>query len=147
MTPEQAKALIEEGAKHFGLSVEEFSKRFMQELEIKAAQAAGVPEWAIDMARATPTDMLRDIALKDNRAPTGPSAQGVIPSSQQMSNVRGTGGVPGGGSGWYAPTPLSNPPGTNWADRLMDAQDARDRQERIMQDAQMKAMQKLAEPK
>src|SRR5262249_24806457 len=138
MTREQAKALIEEGAKHFGLSVEEFSKRVMQELEIKGAVAAGVPDWALDTARAVPTDLIRNVALRDDRAPTGPSAQGVIPSSQQMSNVRPGGGVPGMGTGWAHEVPLSNPPGIRYVDAQLDAQDAKDRAERIAQDAALR---------
>src|SRR5262249_2873738 len=127
MTREQARELIEASAKHFGLSVEEFSKRVMQELEIKGAVAAGVPDWALDMARAVPTDLMRNIALRDARAPTGPSAQGVIPSSQQMSNVRGTVGVPGSGTGWAREVPLSNPPGINYVDALCIADDIKGR--------------------
>src|SRR6516164_9164059 len=63
-------------------------------------------EWASEMhtmregrmAQATPPSVVRDfavlddrmvkeIALRDARAPTGPSSQGVIPSSQTVSNV------------------------------------------------------------
>ena len=108
------------------------------------------------MSQAMPPSVVRDfavlddatvkgIALRDARAPTGPSSQGAIPSSQQVSNVRGAGG--GRGSGWSEPSPLSNPPGVNWADRLMDAQDARDRAELVEREAKFKAMQKLAEGK
>jgi len=61
----------------------------------------------LEMAAAVPDHMLRDIALRDTRAPTGPSAQGAIPSSQQVSNVRGGGGVPGGGTGWAHSVPLT----------------------------------------
>lgn len=88
------------------------------------------------MSMATPPSVIRDwavlddatvkgITLRDARAPTGPSSQGVTPSSQQMSNVRGTGGR----GGWSEPIPLSNPPGVAQADRLMDEQDRRDRAE------------------
>src|SRR5215469_14465335 len=55
-----------------------------------------------EMAQAIPTDMVRGI-IRDNQAPTGPSSAGAIPSSQQVSNVRGT--------GWSREIPLSNPPG------------------------------------
>ena len=71
--------------------------------------------------------------------PTGPSSQGAIPSSQQVSNVRGAGGP------WQHEIPIGPPPGVNYADRLMDAQDARDRAELIERDAKLKAMQKMAE--
>ena len=70
------------------------------------------------MSQAMPPSAVRDfavlddatvkgIALRDARAPTGPSSQGAIPSSQQVSNVRGTGGVPGGGTGWAHSVPLT----------------------------------------
>ena len=95
-----------------------------------------------EMARAVPDHVMKNIAMRDARAPTGPSSAGVVPSSQQ---VRGTGG--GRGSGWSEPTPLSNPPGVNWADRLMDHQDAKDRAELIEREAKLKAMAKLAEGK
>jgi hypothetical protein len=109
------------------------------------------------MSLATPPSVVRDwavlddnlvkgLALRDARAPTGPSSQGAIPSSHQVTGVR-PGGVPGGCTGWQAPIPLSPPPGVAQADRLMDAQDARDRAELIERDARLKAMQKLAEGK
>jgi hypothetical protein len=70
------------------------------------------------MSMATPPSVVREfavlddnlvkgIALRDSRAPTGPSSQGAIPSLQQVSNVRGTGGVPGLGTGWSHATPLA----------------------------------------
>jgi hypothetical protein len=126
MTPKEqsranARAALEETAKHFGISVEQAAQMITEELNLRAARKAGVPEWKIDAARAVPTSLMRDIALRDNRAPTGPSSQGVIPSSQQVSNVR-----TGGSSTGYV-VPLSNPPGVAQADRLMDEQDRRDR--------------------
>jgi hypothetical protein len=95
-----------------------------------------------EMVNAIPSDVVRNIALRDARAPVGPSSQGVIPSSQQLTGIRA-----GGGSGWAREIPLSPPPGVAQADRLMDAQDQRDRAELIARDAKLKAMQKLAEPK
>jgi hypothetical protein len=70
------------------------------------------------MSAATPPSVIREfavlddatvkgIALRDARAPQGPSSQGAIPSSQQVSNVRGTGGIPGGGTGWAHSVPLT----------------------------------------
>jgi hypothetical protein len=90
-----------------------------------------------EMARAVPDNFIRDIAMRDARAPTGPSAQGVVSSSQQVSNVRG-----GGGTGWVRETPIGPPPGVNYADRLMDAQDAKDRHERMVEEARRLAMGK-----
>jgi hypothetical protein len=107
------------------------------------------------MSLATPPSVVRDmavlddalvkgIALRDARAPTGPSSQGAIPSSQQVSNVRGA-NVAGSGTGWSREIPLGPPPGVVQADRLMDAADARDRAELVEREAKFKAMQKLAE--
>jgi hypothetical protein len=94
-----------------------------------------------EMAKAVPDAMMREIALKDHRVLTGPSGQGIVPSSQTLSNVRGT----GRGTGWSEPRPLQNPSGVNYIDRLMDAQDAKDRHERVVQDAQRQALRKAAE--
>jgi hypothetical protein len=120
------RAALEETAKAFGISVEKAAQIITDELQLRAARKAGVPDWAIDMARVTPTSLLQDIALRDNRAPTGPSSQGIIPSSQQMSNVR----AGGNGTGWQNPIALSNPPGTNWVDAIAIADDQRQRAER-----------------
>jgi hypothetical protein len=96
----------------------------------------------LEMANAVPDHLVRGIVSDHYGAPQGPSAQGITPSSQPVSNVR-----PGGGTGWQAPIPLGPPPGLAQADRLMDEQDRRDRAELIERDARLKAMQKLAEPK
>ena len=106
---------LEETAKAFGISVEQAAKIISDELQLREARRRGAPEWVIDAARATPTSLLQDIALRDNRAPTGPSAAGIIPSSQQMSNVR----VGGNGSGHVAP--LGPQPGIDLIDRAVNA--------------------------
>jgi hypothetical protein len=99
------------------------------------------PSVLAEMVRAVPDRMLRDI-VHDNRAPTG--RPGMIPSSQQPTGVRGT-NVAGSGTGWARETPLGPPPGVNYADRLMDHQDAKDRAELIEREAKFKATQKMAE--
>jgi hypothetical protein len=70
--------------------------------------------------------MVKEIALRDARAPTGPSSQGVIPSSQTVSNVH----VGGKSSGWVDPRPLRNPEGTFWVDAIAIADEVRQRKER-----------------
>jgi len=140
---ERQLKLQEDMAAAAGLSVPEWRKRIAEELMIKQARANGIPDWALDMARAVPTDMIRDIALRDKRAPAGPSSAGIIPSSQQMSNVRGTGGP----VGWQHEIPLGPPPGVNYADRLMDVQDQRDRLELLEREARRQALLKAAESK
>ena len=97
------------------------------------------------MVAAVPDHVIRDIAMRDNRAPTG--RPGMIPSSNQQSTGGGSANVAGSGTGWAHETPLGPPPGVAQADRLMDVQDARDRAELIERDARLKAMEKLAEPK
>jgi hypothetical protein len=93
----------------------------------------------MEMARVVPTGMLRDI-VHDNRAPTG--RPGMIP--EQPSNVRGD-NVAGSGSGWAHETPLGPPPGIQWVDRQLDAQDARDKAERLQQAAQTETARRFAE--
>jgi hypothetical protein len=91
------------------------------------------------MVDAVPDRMLRDI-VRDNRgAPTGPTT--MNPSSQRGGPVN----VPGSGTGWAREIPLGPPPGVAQADRLMDAQDAKDRAALIEREAQFKAMEKIAE--
>jgi hypothetical protein len=92
------------------------------------------------MEAATPTAMVRDIAMRDARAPSGPSAQGVIPSSQPLSAIR-TGGS--GTSGWAREIPLGPQPGINHIDRLMAAEDLEFRRQRIAEEAQRQALQKV----
>ena len=78
------------------------------------------------MVNAVPDHVVRGV-VHDNRAPTGPSSAGIVPSSQSLSNVRG---VVGGGSGWAHEIPLSNPPGTRMVDAIAIADDVRQRAER-----------------
>jgi hypothetical protein len=141
-------------------------KKKVEELEAKVSppESSFVPmsdaehrDWVHQMserrmAMATPPSVIRDWnVLDDNlvkgvrddaRCPTSPS--GMIPSSQPSG---GPANVPGSGTGWAHEIPLSPPPGVAQADRLMDAQDARDRAELIERDARIKAMEKLAEQK
>jgi hypothetical protein len=85
---------------------------------------------------ATPPSVVRDMAggvtdadcadiKRASHRPQGPSSAGAIPSSQQVSNVRGAGGP----AGWQHEIPLSNPPGTNWVDAIAIADDVRQRAE------------------
>ena len=75
----------------------------------RMARANIDPETLKDMERAAPTNLMRDIAMRDNRAPQGPSGQGIIPTSQQLSNVRAGAGLVGSNtSGWRTPPPVKN---------------------------------------
>jgi hypothetical protein len=95
----------------------------------------GMPLSALrEMAQAVPTNMLRGI-VRDNQAPQGPSSAGAIPSSQQVTNVRG--------SGWSREIPLGPPPGIHYVDQQCVVDAGKDKVERIRQEALLKA----AEPK
>ena len=118
-------------AAQFGISVERAAIQIAEELTLREARKAGVPEWQIDAARAVPTSLMQDI-VHDNRAPTGPSAQGIIPSSQQVSNVR-----TGGGSGHVVP--LGPPPGINHVDAIVEADTARQRADAIIEEGKRRA--------
>jgi hypothetical protein len=93
------------------------------------------------MRSAAPDNVCREIAMRDARAPTSPSQAGV---SGQVTKVSTNTGLPGTNtSGWMRDTPLTNPPGTNYADKLMDAADRRDRAELIAREgAMLKALGK-----
>jgi hypothetical protein len=116
--------------------------------EARATRAAAVGFSKADLAAmraAAPDDVCRAIAMRDNRAPTG--RPGTIPIDQQQpTSVRGVGVPPGGGTGWQTPAPLRPPEGVRQADRLMDAQDRRDRHDLMMAEAK-RAFLKTTEPK
>ena len=95
------------------------------------------------MVAAEPKGFMAGV-VQDNRVSRGPTS---AISGQQPSGGSGPANVPGSGTGWQTPTPLSPPPGVAQADRLMDAQDARDRAELIEREARLQAMEKLAEQK
>jgi hypothetical protein len=94
------------------------------------------------MEAATPADTCRDL-WQHGRTP-GPSAAGT---SGMITKVSSNAGLPGSNTGWRTAPAIGLPPGVAIADRLMDAQDARDRAELVERHARMQAMQKLAEPK
>jgi hypothetical protein len=77
-----------------------------------------------EMIAAEPRGFMRDVALRDARAPNSPS---TIPRTEHPSNRSSN--VAGSGTGWAREIPLSPPPGVAQADKLMDAQDRRDRAE------------------
>ena len=88
------------------------------------------------MAMATPPSVIRDFAVLDNatvqgiirdnrNAPTGPT--GAIPSSQSTGGGSSPANAPGGGTGWQAPMPLGPPPGINWVDAQLIADDVKQR--------------------
>jgi hypothetical protein len=79
------------------------------------------------MEAAAPTLIVKGIALRDARAPTGPSSAGT---SGQVSRVSSNPGLPGSNtSGWVDPRPLGPPPGIHHVDAQMIADEVRQRAE------------------
>jgi hypothetical protein len=95
------------------------------------------------MEAAAPRSVCQDIAARGGvRAP---SADGV---ANAVISVHRSPGLLGTQSGWIEPRPFGPQPGINHVDRLVDAQDARDRAELIAQEARTAAMLKaIAETK
>ena len=139
-------------------------KKKVEELEAKVSppQSTFVPETDAEhcdrvhrmregrMNYAMPPSVIRDMAvlddrlvkeitLRDARAPNTPSA---IPSSQQPTGPRPSAGD---GSGWAREIPLGPSPHQRYVDQQIDAQEAKDRQERIQQAAQAETARKFAE--
>jgi hypothetical protein len=90
-----------------------------------------VPEWMADMCRAEPKG-LGNWLREDAKAFS--AQRRAMPTS---FNVRPAAAAPAftaddlmakpKPSGWSEPTPLKSPPGVDLADRIVDAQDRRDR--------------------
>jgi hypothetical protein len=75
------------------------------------------------MIAAEPKGFMHDVALRDNRAPTG--RPGMIPNSQQSGG--GSGPSPSSTPGWVDPKPLGPPPGIHWVDAQLIADDVKQR--------------------
>ena len=111
------------------------------------AASAFTRDQLAEMERACPTNVVRDIALRDARAPQGPSSAGA---SGQVTRVSHSPGLPGT-TGWQAERPFvrrdlppgvppQHPtPGVRAADALMDQADAADRLELAKRIAAQKA--------
>ena len=95
------------------------------------------PSTMMEFARAVPDSVIRDI-VQDNRAPQGPSSAGA---SGQITKVSTSPGIPGSGTGWVNSSPLTPPAGLRWVDQQLDAQDRKDRETLIEQEA----LRRLAE--
>jgi hypothetical protein len=94
---------------------------------IDRTSGMSMPQSALqEMAAAVPDALVRDIAMRDGRAPSGPSSEGAIPSSQQVSGTH-PGGGPANTSGWRDVAPLSPPAGTFWVDAIAIADDVKQR--------------------
>jgi hypothetical protein len=135
---ERREFALEQTAKDYGISVGELKRRLALEHEIKRARARGAAEWEIDAIKNCPTDMMRDIVRDHQNEPRGPSQAGA---SGQVTKVSSNAGLPGtvNTHGWRDATPLGPQPHIQHVDRLMDAQDRKDRADLIQQEARRRA--------
>jgi hypothetical protein len=95
------------------------------------------------MEAAAPRSVCQDIAARGGVRP--PSADGTTGT---ISSIHRSPGVYSNTGGWRPETPFGPQPGINHVDRLVDAQDARDRAELIAQEARTAAVRRaLSEAK
>jgi hypothetical protein len=84
-----------------------------------------------EMVNAVPDAMVRGIVGDHCGAPQGPSVQGIIPSSEQLTGIHADGGPePVNATGWRDAAPLGPVPGINYVDAIVVADDARQRAEK-----------------
>jgi len=113
---ERAKAAPAPPPPYDPVEAERATRKWVDEMNrLREARANIVPDWLVRETAGGVSDSDAKGIAAARHAPTGPSSAGVIPSSQQMSNVRGTVGVPGGGTGWAHDIPTS--PNERWSMR------------------------------
>jgi hypothetical protein len=98
-------------------------------LQMRERQASQIPPWLRAACAGGVSDADAKDLVRASHRPTGPS--GMAPSGSQITGVRPGGGparVPGGGTGWLDPIPLSPPPGIRDVDALCIADDVRQEQ-------------------
>jgi hypothetical protein len=95
----------------------------VHQMRERQANAWMPPNAIRDMVAAEPKGFMRDVALRDARAPNSP---GMIPSSQQTSGPRPNAGS---GTGWVDPRPLGPQPGIFHVDAQLIADEVRQRAE------------------
>ena len=101
-----------------------------------------MPPSALQAMAQHPCNQVMRGVIQDRHAPTGPSMAGTTGA---VSGVHRHDGAPVNTSGWREPTPLGPPPGVAQVDRLMDAQDRRDRIELAQRIAAHEAAMRAAE--
>jgi len=82
------------------------------------ARKRGLQPWQLEMVETVDDATVRSLVSDFRGGPSQPSSIAGAPAVQHKKQ---------GGSGWNDPLPLSNPPGVQLADRLMDQQDQIDR--------------------
>jgi hypothetical protein len=115
----------------------------MHQLRERRMAYAIHPSVVRDMAGGVTEADCADLRRASHR-PIGPSP--MSPSSPTDAGVR-RGGVPGGGTGWAHSAPLGPSPHQRYVDAQLDAQDAKDRHERVVEEARRQALLKAVEPK
>ena len=88
------------------------------------ARKRGLQPWQLEMVETVDDATIRSIVSDFRTGPSQPSSIAGAPTVQTKQK----------GTGWSEPLPLSNPPGLDLADRLMDQQDQIDhiRRERML---------------
>jgi hypothetical protein len=89
------------------------------------AKRRRIEPWEREMAQAVPSKVVRDIVSDNRHSVGGPSsiaASNKTTFEDREPQERGT--------GWAKETPIRPPEGIEWVDRLVDAQDEKDRRER-----------------
>jgi hypothetical protein len=79
------------------------------------------------MLEAVPDRLMRDIVNDQRRGVSEPSSMATAPGARAPE--------PRGGTGWIDAQPLKPPPGVDILDRMMDAEDAKDRAAQIVEAA------------
>jgi hypothetical protein len=100
--------------------------------QLRERNASHIPRWLVRECAGGVTNADAQDLVRASHAPQGPSGQGVISSGQMLSNVRpGGGGVPGMGTGTAREIPFGPSMHQHHLDRLLNAQDEKDRVELV----------------
>jgi hypothetical protein len=100
-----------------------------------------VPPWLREACAGGVSDRDARAIAGAARAPTGPTT--MAPSSPPVTARSGGGGVPGGGTGWSREIPIGPSMHQRYVDAQLDAADARDKAERVREQAQLRAADRL----
>ena len=131
---------LEATAKDFGISVGELKRKLALERQIKAARARG-DDWMVPMLQACDTSFIQDVVRDQQNAPRSPSQAGASGRVERVSTNAGL--IGSNTTGWRDAKPLGPAPHIQHVDRLMDAQDRRDKAQLIQQEeARRRAEQK-----
>jgi hypothetical protein len=74
---------------------------------LRERNASVIPPWLHREVAGGVTDADAKDLVHASHAPKGPSGQGVIPSTQEVTRVSRSPGIPGSGTGWQHEIPLT----------------------------------------